>query len=383
MEPITIVGTGLAGYNTAKEYRKYDNDSPLRLVSSDDGAAYSKPMLSNAVARGKDAAGLVMSTAEAMAGQLNAEVLSASSVTAIEPDRRRLQVGAKALGYSKLVLALGADPVRLPLTGSGADRVLSVNDLGDYARFRQALLGRKRVAILGAGLIGCEFANDLSLGGYQVDLIDLAPLPLGRLVPPEVGSALQQALTGLGVGWHLGTSVEQVDVGRSGAHSVALTLANGDKLEVDLLLSAVGLRPRTALAAEAGLEVNRGIVVDRFLRSSDDHIHALGDCAEVAGLVLPYVMPIMHSSRALGQTLAGRSVELSYPAMPVAVKTPVLPVVVCPPLPGVAGEWRSEVDGDTVRALYTDADGQLRGFALTGSAVADKATLAASLPNWL
>lgn len=382
MDPITVIGTGLAGYNTAKELRKHDPDAPLRLISADDGAAYSKPMLSNAVARGKTAAQLVQGDADAMAAQLNAELRSAVTVTGVDSERCRLSLGDEELGYSKLVLAVGADPIRLPLQGSGAERLLSVNDLADYARFRSALQGCRRVAILGAGLIGCEFANDLALGGYQVELIDLAPLPLGRLVPPEVGAAMQQALAGLGVGWHLGTSVERVDAVGEAGRRVALTLANGDALEADLLLSAVGLRPRTALAVAAGLEVNRGILVDPFLRTSDDRIYALGDCAEVAGLVLPFVLPIMHASRALARTLAGRPTEVHYPALPVAVKTPALPVVVCPPLPGVAGDWRAEGDGSDLRALFVDADGALRGFALTGAAVAEKGALAGRLPNW-
>lgn len=378
--PVTIIGTGHAGYAAAREFRKHSADGALRIISADDGASYSKPMLSNALARAQTPDALVMKDAGGMAEQMGAEVLTGVTVTAIDTDAHTVTVDGQALGYSKLVLALGADPIRLPLQGSAAEQVMSVNDLQDYARFREQLTGSKRVVILGGGLIGCEFANDLSHGDCQVDVIDLAPLPLGRLVPPPVGEAMRDALAELGVRWHLQTSVSRVEAVADGTE---VTLENGETLQADLVLSAIGLRSRTALAAEAGLEVDRGIVVNRLLQTSAEDVYALGDCAQVGGLVLPYVMPIIQGARVLGQTLAGSPTELSYAAMPVSVKTPALAVVVCPPLPGVDGEWRVEKVEDGIRALYTDNEGVLQGFALSGDVVSEKASLAATVPAWM
>jgi len=381
MQAITIIGTGMAGYSVAREFRKHDTDSPLRLLTADPGESYAKPMLSNALARKQSPSELALRDAAAMAGQLGAEILTQAPVTAVDIERRVVSVGDTELAWSSLVLALGADPISLPLQGSGAGQLLAVNDLQDYRRFRERLEGRRRVTLLGAGLIGCEFANDLALSGYRVDMIDLAPLPLGRLVPPEIGQAMQQALASLGVDWHLGTSVRAVE--RQGDSGLLVVLDNGETLSSDLVLSAVGLRPRTALAEAAGLAVGRGIVVDEFLRGSADDVYAIGDCAEVGGLVLPYVMPIMQGARALGQTLAGTATALTYPAMPVTVKTPALPVVVCPSRPGLAGHWRTSVDGEDIRSLFVDDQGDLLGFALSGAVVAEKAALAGRLAAWL
>lgn len=376
MEPIIIVGSGLAGYTLARELRKLDAETPLAIVSADDGRFYSKPMLSNALAAGKSADALATADAARMAEQLNAEIATHARVEAIDPAARSIVVDGRPRRYRKLALALGADPVRPQLEGDGAAEVLSVNDLSDYARFRRAVEGKSRVAILGGGLIGCEFANDLVAAGYRVDLIHPAAHPLERLLPAPAGEALRDALARAGVSWHLNAGGARVDKTEGGYR---LTLSDGATLEAEAVLSAIGLRPRTALAREAGIDTGRGIRVDRGLRTSAPDVYALGDCAEVEGLLLPFVMPLMQAARALAKTLAGTPAEVAYPAMPVVVKTPACPVAVAPP-PACDGEWRIEREAEGICALFHDAEGRLRGFALTGAAAARRSALAQQLP---
>lgn len=377
MNSIVILGTGLAGYNVAKELRKLDKDAPLTLLTADGGAFYSKPMLSSAFGSGKSAQQIAMNTAEQMAAQLGATVRPGVRVTAIVPGEHAVRIGSEVLHYSKLVLALGADPIRLPIKGDAAREILTVNDLDDYARFRAAVEGKKTVALIGAGLIGCEFANDLTAGGYRVHVIDIADQPLSRLLPPQGAAMLRDKLAAIGVRWHLGTGVTTVDRAPAG---YALTLGDGDNVEADTVLAAIGLRPRTGLAQAAGLDVKRGIAVDRQLRSSDPDIYALGDCAEVEGLVLPFVMPIMNAARALGATLAGKPTPVKYPAMPVLVKTPAWPTIVAPPPAGNDGRWEVAADTESLRSLFRGTDGKLLGFALHGSATTERAALAKELP---
>ncbi len=383
MHPILIIGTGLAGYSVAREFRKLDREGPLLLVSADDGAFYTKPQLSNAYAQKRTPEALVNNAAGEMAGQLNARILAHTRVQAIDPAAGCVRTETGALPCSRLVLALGADPIRPALAGDAAHEVLSVNDLSDYARFRAAAQGAQRILILGAGLIGCEFANDLCVSGYAVDVIDIASQPLGRLLPPGAAESLRRALAARGVRWHLGVSVQSVE--RHGQKRLRATLSDGAVVEADVVLSAIGLKPRTALAAAAGLHVHRGILTDRFLKTSAEEIYALGDCAEVEGLVLPFVMPIMQAARALAQTLHGTPTAVRYPAMPVLVKTPALPTVVCPPPPGVEGRWEETETAEGVRALYYDDGGRLRGFALTGAAAGlkERMALAQEIPAWL
>lgn len=364
MQPVIIIGTGLAGYGAAREFRKHDRETPLVLVTRDDGSSYYKPDLSEALTKGNAPNDLVKKSAGAMSEELDAEIRTFAEAGDIDPEARTVAVNGEVLAYRDLVLANGARPISLPLAGDAGDRIFKVNNLQDYEAFRRGLEDGVRVAILGAGLIGCEFANDLANAGHGVDVIDPIDWPLQRFLPEAPGRALQHALADLGVDWHLGATVE-------GAQSVdggiELALSHGRDLRADVVLSAVGLRPDTGLAERAGLQVERGVVVDRELTTSAPHIHALGDVAEVAGHVLPFVMPLMNAARALGKTLAGEPTAVRYPVMPVIVKTPACPVIVYPPR-ATDGEWQVSGDAPDLEARYLDAEGQLNGFALTGAA---------------
>ncbi|QBF24334.1 FAD-dependent oxidoreductase [Pseudomonas tructae] len=375
--PVVIVGTGLAGYNLAREFRKLDGETPLLLITADDGRSYSKPMLSTGFAKNKDADGLSMAEPGAMAEQLKAEVRTHTRISGIDPGHKRLWIGEEQVPYRDLILAWGAETVRVPVEGDAAGLIFPINDLEDYARFRTAAAGKQRVLILGAGLIGCEFANDMSLGGYQVELVAPCEQVMPTLLHPLAAGAVQAGLEGLGVRFHLGpvlTRLHHRDQGLE-AH-----LSDGSVVACDLVVSAVGLRPRIDLAAAAGLQVNRGVVVDRQLRTSHANIFALGDCAEVDGLNLLYVMPLMNCARALAQTLAGNPTAVAYGPMPVTVKTPACPLVVSPPPHGREGQWSVEGQGADLKVLCHDADGQLLGYALTGTAVMEKLALNRQLP---
>jgi rubredoxin-NAD+ reductase len=374
---IVIIGSGLAGYTVIRELRKLDKAIPITLLTREPGYFYSKPMLSTALASKKTAEQLLSTNAEGMAAQLDINIIAGADVSAINTALQTIETSQGTISYGKLVLGLGADQIRLPLLGNAADEVITVNDLEEYAHFRQAIEGKKRIVILGAGLIGCEFANDLVLGSYEVDVIDLAPQALGRLLPESAAQALQLKLSEAGVRWHFTTTVQSVD--RHG-DSLSITLANGSVITSDVFLSAVGLRPRLDLAKAAGIATAVGITVDRQLETSAKNVYAIGDCAEVEGLVLPYVMPIMQAARALAPNLLGQEVALNYPAMPVMVKTPALPTIVSPPAKGAQGEWNiTSVEGG-LEARFESSDGKLLGFALLGSATAQRGALTKELP---
>jgi rubredoxin-NAD+ reductase len=378
LQPIVIIGTGLAGYQLAREFRKLDSAMPLTIVTADEGKYYSKPLLSTALTSGKTAETLPTSTAEIMAFQLNATIGTNAFVSAIDPIQKVIFINDEVIPYSKLVLACGADVIKPQITGDAVNDILSVNHIYHYAEFRELIKNKRKIAIFGAGLIGSEFANDLSNAGYEVHIIAPAKAPLDLLVPEQIGQILQTALEQNGVHFHLSCVANRIDKMENDGY--CLELSNGNELEVEFVLSAIGLTPHTTLANTADIMINRGIVVNRYLETSVKDIYALGDCAEVEGHVLPYITPLLNCSKALAKTLAGSRTSVDYPAMPVVVKTPAHPIVVCPPPKNMLGTWQIEVNDNNVRALFYNEEKKLYGFVLTNEAVKERMALAKEIP---
>lgn len=378
--PIVVIGTGLAGYHLVKELRKLSPEQTVVMITADDGRNYSKPMLSTGFSKNKTADNLAMASAAEMAEQLNIVVRTNTQVTDIVPNEHKLYIGKEVFEYSKLVMAIGANVITPNIEGDAQDRIFSINDLQDYARFRAAADNHKRVIIMGAGLIGCEYANDMRAGGYEVDVVAPCDHLLPSLLPPVAADALQRGLEGMGVRFHLDAVINKLTHKKDG---IQAELSNGDVVEADLAVSAIGLRPRLELATKAGLATGVGIKVNKELETSAKDIYAIGDCAEVEGRVLLFVLPLMASARTLAKTLAGQVSEVSFGVMPVTVKTPAVPVVVSPPAPNSEGNWTADVSEQDVQAEFRNQSGQLLGYALTGAKVVNKLTLNKELPSIL
>lgn len=387
MHPIVIIGSGMAGYTLAREFRKLNPDHELLMICADDAVNYAKPTLSNALVGNKAPEQIQLGDAEKMSTQLNMQIQTHTWVKEIHADRHELVTekdGQQQIQpYSKLVLAVGANPIRLAIAGDGSDDIHVVNSLIDYRAFRENLAkcNDKRVVILGAGLIGCEFANDLQNTDHDVTVIDLSPRPLGRLLPAHVAEAFQQSLEQSGIRFVLSTTVEKVTKINDG-QDYAVTLANGQTLVADIVLSAIGLQPNISLAKTAEIQTSRGVITNSLLETNQTDIFAIGDCAEVNGTLLPYVMPIMQQARALAKTLTGQTTSVHYPAMPVAVKTPAAPLTVLPAPVDVDVNWETEELEDGMLAKASDAEGTLRGFVLLGpTAAKQRLTLTKLVPD--
>lgn len=375
---IVIVGSGMAGYALAREFRKLNTDTPVTIVTADDGAVYSKPMLSNALAQGKMPEALIQKDAARAAGDLGIGILSQTHVEAIDRAGKRLTPrGGGELAYGKLVLAIGARPRPYPLDHAA---IASINSLDDYRRWRRGMAEGSHVLILGAGLIGVEFANDLACAGYRVTVADPMQWPLGRLLPEQAGQALREALEETGVNFRLGRMVKAIETSGGGWRAL---LDDGSEIEFDQALGAIGLIPQTDLAKAAGLNVGAGILVNDRLATNDPDIFAIGDCAETSAGMLPFVLPLMAEARTLASTLAGSPTKLHLPALPVVVKTPALPIAICPPKPGAEGDWLVTGNGRDTHAIFRAPDGTNLGFALTGKEAAARQSLAKGMPALL
>lgn len=390
--PLIIIGAGLAGWSTVREFRKLDTTTPVMVITADAGDFYAKPSLSNAFAQGRSPAQLVSTPAAKMVAAQNVTLQARTRVLRVVPETRTVITTQGEFRYRALVLATGAQPIRIPVDGDAADQVRSINSLDDFAAFHAHLTAGaaaddpatpKHVLIMGAGLIGCEFANDLVSAGYAVSVADPCAGPMAALLPAQASAELGQALAGLGVQWHFGHTVKSVNqVAGTSVPALQVTLSNGQSVPADAVLSAVGLRADTSLAQAAGLACERGVLVDATLQTSQPDIYALGDSAQYAsgrwhdttsvtgGRTMPYVMPIMSAARALAATLAGTPSPVVFPLMPVAIKTPAFPIVVAAPAPGAAGDWQLAEPGVW---QFIDPQGQHRGFVLAGSSTGRRA----------
>lgn len=382
---LIIIGTGMAGIGLARALRRQGDTRAITLISADSGDDYSKPLLSTGFAKRLTPDQLAQRDASGVAEELNAELITHTQVAHLHVDNQCIELSnGQQLHYDDLVLATGAAPhTPFSVPESVTKRCFTINDLDEYRRFYAALgaAPTQRVAVVGAGLVGCEFANDLHAGGHQVTLIAPESTPLQRLLPEPLGQALADAFQDAGIqlalGHHLKTLALSVD------NALSLHLDNGDVYAADIVLLATGLAPRTQLAEAAGLAVShRGIVVDRQLRTSQPNIFALGDAACVEGVNAMYVQPLQASVKALATTLAGKPTSVSFGAWPVIVKTPLLPVVAYPPATTPA-RWKIEGEGGDMTAVAENKDGRLIGFALTGSCVRRKVELSRVAPALL
>ena len=376
MDPIIIIGSGLAGYTLVRELRRCDKERDILMITQQDGHFYSKPMLSTALAKQQTAEQLVMKTADEMASAHGITVLARVQVESLDTQNKQVKCSnGETYAYSACVLALGADPIRVPFSGDAVDQLVSVNHLSDYANFREWLQGKKHIAVLGSGLVGCEFMNDLVTAGHTVSVISRDQYPLQRLIPDSnMGEEIKAVYQNdWNVNWYLDQSAQDINV--HGTDQIQVTLKDGKNVVVDGVLSAVGLKANMTLAMEAGLEVNRGVVVNEYHETSQPQVYALGDCAECQGELRQYVAPIMHSSRALAKTLTGELTAVTYPSMPVVIKTTQCPVVSqMPDDVDERAQWQVEGQAPHQQALLK-CDGQLLGFVLMGDATKQRQAL--------
>jgi len=373
--PILIIGTGLAGWSTAREFRKLNSTKQIVMLTAERGDFYAKPAISNAFAQKKEAHQLITIPGQKIASTVGVKLVQNTVVKRINTTTQQVETSEGRFEYSKLVLATGARAIKLQMNGDAVDEVISVNSLDDYATFREKLFNGARVLIVGAGLIGCEFANDLAGEGFEVHVVDPNSGPLISLLPQAVSRQLETALWSIGVKWHMCTFVQSVNYDSKKGMNV--TFANGESRCVDVILSAVGLRANTKIAQEGGALCDRGIVVDATLQTSITNIYALGDNTQYASETLggsasrtmPYVMPIMNAAKALAQTLNGTLTKVVFPVMPVAIKTSILPIVIAPPSPGTQGSWSEVQEGIW---NYVDSEHKILGFLLVGSKVSQR-----------
>ncbi|HHR1268758.1 TPA: NADH:flavorubredoxin reductase NorW [Klebsiella oxytoca] len=363
---IVIIGSGFAARQLVKNIRKQDPNIPLTLIAADSMDEYNKPDLSHVVSRGQNADDLPLQTAGEFAEQYNLRLFPHTWVSDIDADNQRVKSQDHEWRYDKLVLATGATPFIPPVPGR--ELMLTLNSQREYGAAQSQLRDAKRVLIVGGGLIGCELAMDFCRAGKAVTVVDNSASVLSALMPPEASSRLQHRLTDMGVHLMLKTQLESLEQSTDG---IRVTLDRQRTVMVDAVVAAAGLRPETALARHAGLKTHRGVVVNSQLQTSHPAIYALGDCAEINGMVLPFLQPILLSAMCLGKNLLAQQGELKLPPMLVKVKTPDLPLHLAGDTRREDLTWNIVAAKDGLVAKGVDAENRLRAFVVSEDRMKD------------
>lgn len=376
--PICIVGTGVAALALMQELRKRDARVPIVAVTQDAGHYSYRPNFSAAMARNMSPTDLVTEPAQAWSARLGVQLHAYTRVIGIDVEARTLQTTTGEIAYRDLVLATGSRSRVPDLDLGGGASILVVGDLPGFSSAYPTLQAASHLAILGAGLVGCELADDLARSGRRVTVFDPAPRPLARLVPPQLSDRLVAALSDHGVQWELGSTVRCIE--RSGPR-LLIASGPGEKfLQVDAALTAAGLVPNAEIASLAGLETSPAIPVNSAMATARPHIHAIGDVAQPPGGWRPFVAGAHQGARVLAANLTGdRSLRFDGTPQAFSVKTRLFPMRLLPPGQSVPGRWQVDRDQtDDFVAHFLDAQGRVQGYAL-GGAAARSARLAPAL----
>ena len=378
---IVIIGAGLAGWHVIDAIRAKDKDIPITLITADSGDRYHKPMLTMAISQKKSAADLVRATGIDAAEATNVKLLANTQVTDVDTTTQQLQLisalrsdpvytNYATIGYDKLVLAMGAHPIfpkSLP-----EDLVWHVNHIERFGQLQEKLAtGSQHVAIVGAGMVGTEIAEDLLKAGHQVTLIDLNDAPLSQMLPPKATSRIAQAVNSQGInflGGYQVSAITRISDGKLQVSYEALASATEsstaepiEPLIVDHVIASTGLTVDDKLPTAAGVDFDRrtGIVVDApTLRTSTANIYAIGDCMSIDGVPCRYVAPL----RAQAATIADDVLGLDHngyehkPPM-IRLKNKAISVMVTG-VPKATGNWqvKTESDEELVMDLLNDSD---------------------------
>ena len=275
-ENIVIVGGGQAAAQTVQSLRAGGFDGRITLVGDEDVLPYQRPPLSKAYMKGELERERLYFKPLAWYEENNVDLLLGKHATSIDRQTRSVILGREKVTYDALVIATGSRPRKLPLENANASNVFDLRTVNDVERMRQQMIRGARLVIIGAGFIGLEAAAIAQQSGLEVTVLEQAPRVLARVTSPTISAFYEKMHREKGVDIRTGTRLESFDA-RDGSVT-AVRLADGSRIEADIVLVGIGIVPNEQLALDAGLPCNNGILVDASTRTADPLIFAAGDC---------------------------------------------------------------------------------------------------------
>ena len=306
---MVIVGASLAGARAAEAFRGEGFDGPVILIGSEEETPYERPPLSKDYLMGKHGRDKLYVQPREWYAEHDVDLRLGTTVTGVDPAAHEIVLAdGSRTGYGKLLLTTGSSPRRVPVPGSDADGVLYLREVGDSDRIRAAFERASRVAVIGAGWIGLETAAAARNAGADVTVLEMADLPLLRVLGREVAEVFAKLHTDNGVDLRTGVQVAEITSGSGAANGVRLT--DGTQVDADVVIVGVGITPNVELAAAAGLRVDNGVVTDAQLRTSDPDVFAAGDVANAFHPLLGKHIRVEHWANARHQPVAAAKAML-------------------------------------------------------------------------
>ena len=270
---IVIVGGGAAGFAAAEMLRRQEFGGSIVMLSSDAAPPVDRPNLSKDYLAGSAPEDWLPLRPDGFYAEAEIDLRLKADVTAIDAKARHVVVaGGTTVPYDRLLLATGAEPVRLPIPGADQPHVHVLRSLGDCRAIIELAKGARRAIVIGASFIGLEAAAALRARDIEVHVVGLEARPMERVLGPQMGDFVRALHEEHGVIFHLGDTVIAIDGKRA-------TLKSGGTIEAEIVVVGVGVRPRLALAEQAGLALDRGVMVNATLETSIPGIYAAGDIA--------------------------------------------------------------------------------------------------------
>ncbi|MHC4048858.1 NAD(P)/FAD-dependent oxidoreductase [Bradyrhizobium sp. 25ACV] len=368
-EPLVIVGNGMAAARLVDELAKTAlGRYAVAVIGEEPRLAYNRVLLSSVLAGETGSHEIELRPADWWRHR-GVTVRYGYRVTEIDTGRRELKIeGEESMEYSKLVLATGSTPLRLNLPGADLAGVHTFRDTRDVDLLLTLAAAKKRVVVVGGGLLGLEAAYGLAKAGAPVTLLHLMDRLMERQLDGPAADLLKTLVERKGIRILLNASTARI---QGDGHVEAVELADGSRIEADAVIFAAGIKPNVALAKDAGIAVNRGIVVNDLMQTASPDIFALGECAEHRGTCYGLVEPAYEQARVLARHLAGR--PAAYQGSVVSTNLKVSGVSVFSAGDFMGGEGsESLVLTDRRRGTYKKlviADGRLTGAVLIGDTV--------------
>lgn len=274
---LVVIGGGPAALAAVRAYRQGGGEARVEMFSTESRPPYFRPALTKEYLRDEQVADELPMEAGSWYRENGVELHLRTPVEALEPGELRVRAGGREITYDACLLATGSEPVRPPFAGTGESGILTLREVEDADRLKGLLSAGERAVVVGSGFIGCEAAASLATTGVEVTLVSQEETPQRERLGPEAGERIRRWLTSLGVELRLGTQVQSIEPGGEG-YTVAL--AGEEAIGANAVLLGTGVRPRTDLARQAGIEVAEGgILTDERFQTSAEGVFAAGDCA--------------------------------------------------------------------------------------------------------